>query len=29
MVNSNKKKTEDWGLEGYSIPKFNPYLDKP
>jgi hypothetical protein len=28
VVNSNKKVNDDWGLEGYKIPKFNAHLDK-
>lgn len=29
VVNSNKKTNDDWGLQGYTIPKFNAHLDKP
>jgi hypothetical protein len=29
VINSSKKSNDDWGLQGYSIPKYNAHLDKP
>jgi hypothetical protein len=29
VINSNKKVTDDWGVEGYNLPKYNAHLDKP
>ena len=29
VISSNKKTADDWGVEGYSLPKFNANLDKP
>jgi len=29
VINSNKKTTDDWGVEGYQIPNFNANFDKP
>ena len=29
VIASSKKITDDWGVSGYQIPKFNPHFDKP
>lgn len=29
VVKASNKVSDDWGISGYTIPKFNPYLDKP
>lgn len=29
MINSANRNNDDWGLEGYSLPKFNAFMDKP
>eukprot|EP00347_Sterkiella_histriomuscorum_P001625 403371309 len=29
VINSSKKITDDWGVSGYTIPKFNAHFDKP
>lgn len=29
MVNVKVKKHSEFGVQGYHIPKYNPYLDKP
>ena len=29
VIQSANRGADDWGIEGYTIPKFNPYLDKP
>ncbi|CDW88053.1 UNKNOWN [Stylonychia lemnae] len=29
VISSNKKISDDWGVSGYQIPKFNPHMDKP
>lgn len=28
VVNSANRDNGDWGIEGYSLPKFNAFLDK-
>lgn len=29
VIGSSNKGSDDWGIKGYTIPKFNPFLDKP
>lgn len=29
MVRCKSKRVQDWGIEGYWIPKYNAYMDKP
>lgn len=29
VIKSNNRGSDDWGIQGYTIPKFNPHMDKP
>jgi hypothetical protein len=29
VINSSNRGSDDWGIKGYTIPKFNPFMDKP
>lgn len=29
VVRSRSRKDSDWGIDGYWMPKFNAYMDKP
>jgi hypothetical protein len=29
VITGGSRGSDDWGIEGYTIPKFNPHLDKP
>lgn len=29
VINSSNRGSDDWGIDGYSLPKFNAHLDKP
>jgi len=29
VIQSANRGSDDWGIEGYTYPKFNPHLDKP
>ena len=29
LIQSSNRGSDDWGIKGYTIPKFNAFLDKP